>query len=116
MGRQEQVAPSAISEAVWQRARTRTVFSPLFPKGNPMTDGILPDPSSIQRSWQTRMASVIRQFETLTEEILTDDHSGELVDVVGLCKSYGETRLTVKSREGTAGFYSTPLDRLMPWT
>lgn len=86
------------------------------PKGNPMTDGILPDPSSFRPSWHTRMASVIRQFEKLTNELMTDNNSGELVDVVGLHKSCGQTRLTVESFEGTAGVYSAQLDQLMPWT
>ncbi|HQX51852.1 MAG TPA: hypothetical protein PLR25_18170, partial [Planctomycetaceae bacterium] len=80
-----------------------------------MTDGTSPDPSNIQGSWHTRMASVIRQFEKLTEETMIDDDSGELVDVVGLCKTCGQTRLTVKSLEGTAGFYSTHVsERLKP--
>ena len=81
-----------------------------------MTDGTSPDPSSIQPSWHTRMASVIRQFEKLTNELMTDNNSGDLVDVVGLHKSCGQTRLTVQAFEGTAGVYSAQLDRLMPWT
>lgn len=79
-----------------------------------MTDGVLPDPFNIQRSWHTRMASVIRQFKTLTEEYVTDSPSGEWVEIVGLGKSCGDIRLTVVEAGGCGEFYSRGLDQLIP--
>lgn len=78
-----------------------------------MVDGILPDPGSIQRSWHTRMASVMRQFEKLTEDPVTDDN-GESIMVIGLCRTVSGIRLTVSPEAGPAHVYSTDLDRLLP--
>lgn len=79
-----------------------------------MTDEVIPEPFSSQRSWHTRMASVIRQFKTLTKEYVTDSPSGEWVEIVGLSKSCGDVRLIVVGAGGCGEFSSRDLDQLVP--
>lgn len=50
-------------------------------------------------SWHTRMASVMRQFEKLTEDPVTDDN-GESIMVIGLCRTVsGIHGLSILTRE-----------------
>lgn len=58
------------------------------------------------------MASVMRQFESLTKEPVMDESCGEMVDIVGLCRTHGGTRLTLVSTGETTGVYSADLDEV----
>lgn len=59
-----------------------------------MAQGSLPDPASIDRSWHTRMASVLRQFKLLTQSpVLTE--TGKVVEVIGLVQIGDQPKLTI---------------------
>jgi len=66
-----------------------------------------------QRSWRTRMASVLRQFAKLTEEDHFDYSTGTMVKIVGLCHTNGGVRLTVAPNDDPLNrVYSTDLEEL----
>jgi len=58
------------------------------------------------------MASVIRQFNALTERPVLDGGCGEVVDIVGLSRAHGKTRITVVSTGQVTGVYTTDLSEL----
>lgn len=47
------------------------------------------------QSWHTRMASVMRQFNSLAGSPVTDNVTGDRVEVIGFCKTSNGVRLTV---------------------
>jgi hypothetical protein len=58
------------------------------------------------------MESVIRQFNALTEKPVLDEGCGEAVDIVGLSRAHGKTRITVVSTGQVTGVYTTDLSEL----
>ncbi len=64
------------------------------------------------RSWRTRMASVMRQFERLVQEpVMRDDLP---VDVIGIQCWNGKTRLTVSPVHDHKDVFSTDLEEVSP--
>lgn len=55
------------------------------------------------------MESVIRQFNVLTDKPVLDEGCGEIVDIVGLSRANGGTRITVVSAGQVTGVYTTDL-------
>ncbi len=64
------------------------------------------------RSWQTRMASVMRQFERLVQEpVMRDDLP---VNVIGIQHFNGKTRLTVSPVDDFKDVFATDLEEVSP--
>lgn len=64
------------------------------------------------RSWQTRMASVMRQFERLVQQpVMRDDLP---VEVIGIQHFNGKTRLTVSPVNDHKDVFATDLEEVSP--
>ena len=64
------------------------------------------------RSWTTRMASVIRQFNKLAAENVIEESTGNSIKVVGMGTSNGVTRLTIDPVEAGGSFYSLDVEEV----
>lgn len=67
---------------------------------------------SPDRSWRTRMQSVMRQFESLTREEVIENSTLNSLRVVGLYRIHGKVRLTVAPVEDCLQVFSTDLEEV----
>lgn len=58
------------------------------------------DLSTLQRSWQTRMTSVLRQFNNLTSGPVFDKKHDQMVNIIGLTCVYSEPGIQVIPTNG----------------
>ena len=58
------------------------------------------DLSTLQRSWQTRMTSVLRQFNNLTSGPVFDKKHDHMVNIIGLTCVFGEPGIQVIPTDG----------------
>lgn len=68
-----------------------------------------------QRSWRTRMDSVVRQFQKLADEAkegVTEEGSGNLVRVIGMAVTCGKIRITVLPLDVPEDMYSVDVEAL----
>lgn len=65
------------------------------------------------RSWATRMASVVRQFQKLMKEqeeedlVIFDKATGLRIDVIGLCKGVHSAEFTIIRHGEETGVFRT---------
>ena len=68
---------------------------------------------AVSRSWRTRMASVLRQFETLTSKPVYDKSLDQMVNVVGICQSLAGPMIQVIPTDADHGLYSVTVEDLV---
>lgn len=58
------------------------------------------DLSTLNISWQTRMASVMRQFDKLAKKPVFDKTHEQMVNIMGMTLVYGEPGIQVRPTDG----------------
>jgi len=58
------------------------------------------DLSTLNISWQTRMASVMRQFDKLTKKPVFDKTNEAMVSILGMTLVYGSPGIQVRPTDG----------------
>lgn len=66
----------------------------------------------VQRSWSTRMASVLRQFKSLADEPVFDRQHRQMVNIVGLVFVGEEPVLTLQPTDIPGANYASELEHL----
>lgn len=62
------------------------------------------DLSTLNISWQTRMASVMRQFDKLTKKPVFDKTNEVMVNIIGMTCVYSTPGIQVKPTDGGAAY------------
>jgi len=69
------------------------------------------DLSTLNISWQTRMASVMRQFDKLTKKPVFDKANETMVNILGMTLVYGSPGIQVRPTDG-GDIYTLKLEEL----
>ena len=56
--------------------------------------------TTLNISWQTRMASVMRQFDKLSKKPVFDKTHEQMVNILGMTLVYGEPGIQVRPTDG----------------
>lgn len=65
-----------------------------------------------ERSWKTRFASVLRQFDALATKPVFDKTKEQMVDIVGICQTTAGPMIQVIPTDADSGIYSVTVEEL----